>query len=555
MTPYIYSVDIKRKGKGGIYTEETVDQTVSTINHLPSTMMLWLIILLAIATPGSAIRLHPSGLLQDDYKEVEQHLRRRLETEQVTGDPANHRVTSLPLVAQLPTDFYAGHLPASDDGDKKIFYWLVAPTPDVRMSPNTPLLIWLNGGPGCSSMEGFFLENGPLKFALQNDQWQLVPNPHSWHLAPAWVLYVDQPVGTGLSFTKSGKYAKNDIEVNKDFTYFLEEFLMFHKDLFLNGGTMEMNRKLFFSGESHAGHYIPSMMDFILKKQDVRVIMNLGGAAIGNGWIDPYHQYSAAEAAYGMGLISLGQKSHLDALEKECHADLDQGFRNSKVCYDLLDLIIDQSHGSSANTQISMYDFTKFEFKGRPRSFPEGHEIIEAYLGGLAPPQKGNWNSDFLAVLEALHATESIAANQHYQECTDPPYYALADQDGQGVTKEITALLEAGVPLLFFNGMRDLICNHIGTDRALLKLPWSQAHAWAVAGRSSWALSPGKLPVAYVQEHASLSYLKVLDSGHMVPKDQPEVALAMMHTFLYGKSFQTSVQQLDRDPVVEAACR
>lgn len=527
-------------------------------SNAPNTAMtMLLLVVFAIASMSAAIRVHPSEYHPAESLEEEYHqlLRRRLVSKQVTGSEENHRVTSLPMLNQLPTEFYAGHLPASSDGDKKIFYWLVAPPPQARASSDTPLVIWLNGGPGCSSMEGFFLENGPLKFVLQNDQWQLVPDPSSWHLAPAWVLYVDQPVGTGLSFTRSGMYAKNDYEVNTDFTYFLEEFLMFHKNLFLLEGTMEMNKKLFFSGESHAGHYIPSMMDFIIRKQDGRVKIHIGGAAIGNGWIDPYHQYSAAEAAYGMGLISLGQKSHFDAMEKQCQENLTNGIHNSQPCYNLLDMIVEQSHGVSAKTQVSMYDYTKIEVKNRPRSFPEGHEVIEAYLGGLTPPRNGKWDVDFQEVLRAIHASESFDANQHYRECTDPPYEALSHQDGEGVSEEIARLLEANVRLMFFNGMRDLVCNHISMDRALLKLPWSQATSWAIAGRSTWALSSDQLPAAYVQEHGSLLYLKILNSGHMVPKDQPEVALAMMQSFLYNKSFQTSVQQLDRDPQIEAACR
>ena len=77
-----------------------------------------------------------------------------------------------------------------------------------------------------------------------------------------------------------------------------------------------MKRPFYFSGESHAGHYIPSMMDFILQRNDgkivptesnglqpLRVEMPLSGAAIGNGWIDPFHQYAAADAACKLCLL------------------------------------------------------------------------------------------------------------------------------------------------------------------------------------------------------------------------------------------------------------
>jgi len=240
----------------------------------------------------------------------------------VPDSPDGHLVTSLPLFVaggndEFPTQQWAGHLPASSEGDKYFFYWLFGP--DLSAVPNAkeedaPLLIWLNGGPACSSMDGLFLENGPFRLTLDpngsDKQYRLTMDPNSWTKAPAYTLYIDQPVGTGLSFTTSGKYPTNDEEVNVDFYYFLQSFLALHGDKFVDAGSNTFNRPLYFSGESHAGHYIPSMMNYILKQNDSlaktdsnAVTIPLAGAAIGNGWIHPYYQYSASEAAYGHGLV------------------------------------------------------------------------------------------------------------------------------------------------------------------------------------------------------------------------------------------------------------
>ncbi|MFN9980167.1 MAG: S10 family serine carboxypeptidase-like protein, partial [bacterium] len=165
---------------------------------------------------------------------------------------------------------------------------------DSPPDEDIPLLIWLNGGPGCSSMDGLFLENGPFRFLMpgqsyehyqgtqQQDtsQCRIEINPFSWHKAPAYTLYIDQPVGTGLSFSKKSNWAKNDLEVNVDFYAFLQNFLLLHKDKFVQESPIyankqgsdegdlslyRMKRPLFFSGESHAGHYIPSMVDYIIE--------------------------------------------------------------------------------------------------------------------------------------------------------------------------------------------------------------------------------------------------------------------------------------------------
>lgn len=173
--------------------------------------------------------------------------------------PDDHLVSSLPLQQDdFPTLHWAGHLPASSSNDKYFFYWLFAPdslSPNdaTTLPDNVPLLIWLNGGPACSSMDGLFLENGPLRLTRdpQTNEFRVTYAPYSWHKAPAYTLYIDQPVGTGLSFTTSRMYPRNDEEVNRDFYYFLQSFFTLHSDKFVENGALK--RDLYFSGESYAG--------------------------------------------------------------------------------------------------------------------------------------------------------------------------------------------------------------------------------------------------------------------------------------------------------------
>ncbi|CAN0446965.1 unnamed protein product, partial [Phaeothamnion confervicola] len=99
-------------------------------------------------------------------------------------------------------------------------------------------------------------------------------------------------------------------------------------------------RPIFFTGESHAGHYIPSMIHYILKKNaDLLAgsagtgtgtscgpyVLNVEGAAIGNGWTDPWNQYDVSEFAFGMGLVSEGQMRTLKAREEDCHSKIAHG--------------------------------------------------------------------------------------------------------------------------------------------------------------------------------------------------------------------------------------
>ncbi|PIO55419.1 serine carboxypeptidase [Teladorsagia circumcincta] len=64
-----------------------------------------------------------------------------------------------------------------------------------------PLLLWLNGGPGSSSLEGLFLENGP--FRIGKDGKTITRNPYAWNQF-ANVLYLESPVGVGYSYSTDG---------------------------------------------------------------------------------------------------------------------------------------------------------------------------------------------------------------------------------------------------------------------------------------------------------------------------------------------------------------
>ena len=113
--------------------------------------------------------------------------------------PDDHKVTNLPgLDPTIKLTHYAGHLPIDNTGESYLFYWLFEAS-DVVDASKAPLIVWLNGGPGCSSMDGLFLELGPLRlYGEHRDKIKL--NPDSWHNA-ANMLFIDQPVGTGLAYT------------------------------------------------------------------------------------------------------------------------------------------------------------------------------------------------------------------------------------------------------------------------------------------------------------------------------------------------------------------
>ena len=475
-------------------------------------------------------------------------------------EPDDHLVTDLPLLdsSKFPTDHWAGLLPSSPDGDNFLFYWFFAPDltgqPDLQ-DKEIPLIIWLNGGPGCSSMDGLWLETGPFRLTqTPDDDWRIDISEHSWHKAPAYVLFVDQPVGTGLSFTTSGKYVTNDDDINADFYYFLNQFLNLHSVKFLaQEGEVEKDKRnifrrpLYFAGESYAGHYIPLMMSYILEQNlnEANTDIRLSGAAIGNGWIDPYHQFAIHQAAYGHGIVDQEQVNALDEKELACQKSYVRGEEPPDVCYELLDDVIDNSSGDDAPYYVSQYDVRVWDKEnGKRTEYPDGYKIVESYLGGHSVPHgKPEIGVSFQDVLAAIHASPSKEAGQRYRECNS------ADRDlpelDDGVTQEIVELLDdAGLNLLFYNGVYDLVCNHVGNEKALDHLKWEHQSEFLLAEGYAWASSDGNI-AGYIKEYKNLLFLKVLNTGHMVPWDQPLASFDMIKTFLFnkkGSSFKTYKQ-------------
>lgn len=113
-------------------------------------MRLQLLLLLLLLPHHAAIRRTPYDLLnQQEHRQLKRDSGRRTPVDvPLPTSPDDHLVTTLPLLAEFPTQHWAGLLPASSKNDKYLFYWLFAPAgvTTQQQQQNLPLLIWLNGG-------------------------------------------------------------------------------------------------------------------------------------------------------------------------------------------------------------------------------------------------------------------------------------------------------------------------------------------------------------------------------------------------------------------------
>ena len=158
---------------------------------------------------------------------------------------SNFQVHSLPdLNEDLPCNY--AHL-SKISTNKNLFYWFFY----NQSNPHFPVILFINGGPGASSLIALFHEIGPLK--IQKDL-NLKIREGNW-MEIGHLLFIDNPVKTGLSFSK--EFAHTGNEVTEDFSILLENFIA--ENSFIQ------NNEFILSGESYGGKYIPRLANKILK--------------------------------------------------------------------------------------------------------------------------------------------------------------------------------------------------------------------------------------------------------------------------------------------------
>lgn len=148
---------------------------------------------------------------------------------------------------------YAGLMSTSsqETGNHELYFWYF---PSSNPDSEDEITVWMNGGPGASSLEGLLQENGP--FLWQYGTFKPVPNPWTW-VNLTNMVWVESPVGTG--FTQGKATAISERDIARDFMGFFKNFV----DVF------DLHkRKIYLTGESYAGMYIPYLADEMLNAND-----------------------------------------------------------------------------------------------------------------------------------------------------------------------------------------------------------------------------------------------------------------------------------------------
>lgn len=422
----------------------------------------------------------------------------------------------------MSTEFFCGisnhetgYIKLPNKDDDHYFYWFV----ESRSAPEKdPLVLWLTGGPGCSSMMALLAENGPCH--VQSDLSTKL-NKYSWN-GEANVIWLDQPTGVGYSYGPKVDYDSGELNVAENIYWFLQEFLKSHPAL--------EGREFFVTGESYGGHYVPATASYILQANMLRHLkpgalhINLAGIAVGNGLTDPAVQYQhSVDMAFNSYNVSLLDEQAIEDMRKAqlvCHELILQCQRDRLTCFDAMEFCFGALEGPYYVSGRNPYDIRQAcHEENVMKCFHFEH--IDEYLNSPA-------------VLAELGV--DVHKSKPWRECDATVGAGFVFDEMLSSADDVKLLLEAGVRVLIYAGDADLMCNWVGNQAWVMQLEWSGRKQFTEAPNRPFVVSEEK-DAGRVRSFENLAFIRVFDSGHMVPMDQPLVSFEMINRFLRGEDF------------------
>ncbi|KAI5704821.1 hypothetical protein M8J76_014031 [Diaphorina citri] len=410
---------------------------------------------------------------------------------------------------------YSGFFRVNSTVDKNhssaLFFWFF-PAQEKNAS-EAPVLVWLQGGPGASSMFGLFQEHGPLMLNKTKKNQTL---PYLDTRKTHWtknhnVIYIDNPVGTGFSFVEHNDlYSRNESHVGVNLYIGLVQFFKIFKEY--------QSNDFYVTGESYAGKYVPALAYTIHlnnpEQGSEKDKINLKGIAIGNGLCDPLNMMVYSSYLYQLGLVDDNGKKAIEEKEKQAMELILQWKWNE--AYEAFDQIINGDFNKSTIFH-TLTNFTNyFNYL-----VPVADNTSDVLMGELFK------NTAFRQAVHLGNAT-------FHSDDTVEKF--LKSDVMSSVKIWIEILLNSTNPsykVLFYNGQLDIIVAYPLTVNFLKTLDWTGKEAYKTAPRAAWYYQND---IAGYVKNVNKNFYEVLvrNAGHMVPRDQSEWAFDLITRFTHG---------------------
>eukprot|EP00039_Didymoeca_costata_P018723 m.334701 g.334701 ORF g.334701 m.334701 type:complete len:473 (+) comp17413_c0_seq1:23-1441(+) len=451
--------------------------------------------------------------------------------------PAGDLITSLPgWNGPTPTKQYSGYLNVSST--KRLHYWLV----EAESNPDTaPTVLWLNGGPGCSSLDGFIYEHGPFRLNPDNAS-ELVKFDYNWNQL-ANMLYLEAPVGVGFSYSSNADdYKCSDNSTAEDNLHAVEAFFSLFPEF--------KNNDFFITGESYAGVYVPTLAEAIVfaMQQKSYTGAPLKGIAVGNGCTGTEigvcgqdRQRFDTEYLLGTAFVSPDLKTKIRA-----SCDFDNG--PSPKCdvllaemsqqighIDLYNMYGPCIDGSGAQKEGSGSGTYKAPMGGNYLGLKDGLKGPDACIDSVLASEYFNRQE----VFDAIHVR---APKQRWATCGTEPGWSY-DRQRPNLPRDTYPLLVNNMRVVIYNGDWDACVPYTDNEAWTSGMGYpieTDWHPWQynLTFEGTTSLQVGGYSTVYKTPSGNpFTFITVRGGRHEVPETAPDRALALLQKLINNEPF------------------
>ncbi|PWN32962.1 alpha/beta-hydrolase, partial [Meira miltonrushii] len=408
---------------------------------------------------------------------------------------------------------WVGHIPIESDVVKNgsLFFWMWGKD-DVNAGDD--LIIWINGGPGCSSMFGMVHENGPFKLQEKGSE-TTKPSDYSWTKVSN-IVYVDQPAHVG--FSQGRTYFTNETQIGKEFASFLDNFYEIFPEL--------KPKRLWITGESYAGIYL----SYTLHELQARNQSQLQGTLIVDGVITDQSMLEPPVYPFVV--------KHQVALNFS--AEDVQDVKDEAARCNLTDYVERNLHyppkGPLPEFDQSCSPYTMMAARASDRN-----TIFNVY--NVEKPDI--WDGDYTDYTDKFFNNGELQdyiniPRKRWDECNyvflhddqSPPPDSIPDKRHSMLAQ----VIENSKKFMLISGNLDARVMTNMTALALQNMTWAGSTGFSKAPGTPLYDIDGKEAGAFVEERG-LIFAEIFESGHMVPKDNPPAGFAAVKHLLGQKDW------------------
>jgi carboxypeptidase C (cathepsin A) len=399
---------------------------------------------------------------------------------------------------------HAGEVVVNNETGSSIFYWQFNSLNSNIETDKKPLVIWFQGGPGCSGELGILGERiSPIY--IDDDA---VPHFNNGTWASTFhLMTLDYPYNTGFSYAAESSDLRNN---TLDATVYLYSFFQTLAAKY----PVWFKRDIYIFGESYAGHWVPAISYKIIQENQSAGITGvipipLKGMAIGDPLADALYQTQTySYYSYNLGLTSILEQSEITTTQGLIYQNIiSQQYTDAN---NYLNLVQDQLEDYSDG--VNLYNIRHYE-----DSYPD--------LGDL--PTWLNLNS----TKTLLHVPLDLA----WEGCSEDVGNAFSDDIVEGFITPLMPTIIQNIRVLVYNGQDDILINTIGIENWLSYIEWTYIKNFLNSRKIVWKVQ--KNIAGYAQNYLNLNFVQLINSGHFVPYDHPVVARDMVQRFVNNQGW------------------